>query len=525
MAIFGQVKLTNKGRDLQVKAQTGVALNFSRMAIGDGQLDGSSISELNALKNEKLSMEITKLKVLMQGQAIVGAVLSNQDISTGFHFREIGVFAIDPDAGEILYCYANAGATADYIPAGGDTDIIEKTIDIITLVGNASNITAEINQSLVFETPEGAQEKADAAKAAANTYTDQALASHSANYVKHPGVGTTTNSGNAYAVSLDPAPAAYTNGMGVVITVNADSTAAATLNVNGLGVRSIKKANGNAVINLKKDGVYTLRYNSVTEAFILQGEGGAGNAQPGEVLSGKTFSNDTGDQTGTMPNRGTVTITPTESDQILSAGYYSGGTVKAAQLKHSFEAHLARILPSGLTANTFRRFLKGEGYWYASANMAILADVNGTILKTVTFTAYTSAVLLAVSESYMFWQSSDRYTVYQSDKNGTLIKTFITSATAWYIELWINEKAGRVYLETDAAAAEAHTAKALDLNGTLIFSTTANNDSVTFKFLTKTGIVFERGTQTLLLKNDGTGEAVLEANLINAILKDFAFEL
>ncbi|UAT29495.1 phage tail protein [Bacillus badius] len=161
MGAFGGLHLTNKGRNLQTKAQTGVAIHFSRMAIGDGSLGGSSVLELNALKSEKMSFPIAKLKVLAQGQAIVGSVLSNKDITAGFYFREIGVFATDPTEGEILYCYGNAGATADYIPAGsgGSTDVIEKTMDVITLVGNAANVTATINQSLIFETPEGAQEK------------------------------------------------------------------------------------------------------------------------------------------------------------------------------------------------------------------------------------------------------------------------------------------------------------------------------------------------------------------------------
>lgn len=161
MGAFGGLHLTNKGRNLQTKAQTGVAIHFSRMAIGDGSLGGSSVLELNALKSEKMSFPIAKLKVLTQGQAIVGSVLSNKDITAGFYFREIGVFATDPTEGEILYCYGNAGSTADYIPAGsgGSTDLIEKTIDVITLVGNAANVTATINQSLIFETPEGAQEK------------------------------------------------------------------------------------------------------------------------------------------------------------------------------------------------------------------------------------------------------------------------------------------------------------------------------------------------------------------------------
>jgi hypothetical protein len=74
--------------------------------------------------------------------------------------------------------------------------------------------------------------------------------------------------------------------------------------------------------------VYALRYNGVN--FILQGEGGGGTAQPSEVLTGKSFTNDSGDQTGTMPNRGAVIITPSAIDQAVLDGYHNGaGKVNA----------------------------------------------------------------------------------------------------------------------------------------------------------------------------------------------------
>ncbi|MFH5187098.1 phage tail protein [Paenibacillus sp. TAB 01] len=152
MGAFGGLILTSRGRALQVKAQAGVQLHYTRIAIGDGSLGGQSISDLNALINERKSLSITKLKPLADNKATIGAVLNNQDMSSGFYFREIGVFAQDPDAGEVLYCYGNAGNNAEYIPAGGAADLLEKHIDAIVIVGNAANVTATIDQSLVLAT-------------------------------------------------------------------------------------------------------------------------------------------------------------------------------------------------------------------------------------------------------------------------------------------------------------------------------------------------------------------------------------
>ncbi|KIQ93892.1 hypothetical protein LH47_02042 [Anoxybacillus thermarum] len=179
------------------------------------------------------------------------------------------------------------------------------------------------------ETITGAQAKANQAEQNAKTYADQQLATHSADYVKHPSYAVASGSANTYTVTLNPAPTSYVEGMAIAVKINVDNTGASTINVNGLGAKAIKKPNGNDVAagNLKAGSIYTLRYNGTN--FILQGEGGSGNAQSSDVLSGKTFTNDSGEQTGTMPNQGAIIITPTTSNQAIPAGYHNGsGYVK-----------------------------------------------------------------------------------------------------------------------------------------------------------------------------------------------------
>lgn len=152
MSVFGGLIFTNRGRNLQAKAQAGAQLTFTRIAVGDGNLGGVSIADLTALIHEVKSLGIGRLRTLADGKALVGTVLSNQDLITGFYWRELGVFAQDPDLGEVLYCYGNAGANAEYIPAGGGPDVVEKNIDVITIVGNAASVTATIDESLIFAT-------------------------------------------------------------------------------------------------------------------------------------------------------------------------------------------------------------------------------------------------------------------------------------------------------------------------------------------------------------------------------------
>lgn len=162
MAAFGGMTLTNKGLALLGKAQAGTQLTYTRIAVGDGSLSGQSIPALNALISQKKSLTITRVQPQPPNKVAVRATLSNTGITTGFYWREVGLFAQDPDVGEILYAYANAGATADYIPPGGGTDVIEKEFNVIVGVGTASNITVTIDDSLVYVNKADFQDEMDA---------------------------------------------------------------------------------------------------------------------------------------------------------------------------------------------------------------------------------------------------------------------------------------------------------------------------------------------------------------------------
>ncbi|NLX86616.1 MAG: hypothetical protein GXY97_05700 [Clostridiales bacterium] len=122
-------------------------------------------------------------------------------------------------------------------------------------------------------------------------------------YDRAPGYGVASGV-NTKTVNLDPAPSSYYEGMCFAFRNEVQNTGPVTINVNGLGARSIKKPNGNDLVsgNLKAGSVYTVRYNGTN--FILQGSDSAGNATPDDVRAGKTFSNDIGpDQVGTLPER------------------------------------------------------------------------------------------------------------------------------------------------------------------------------------------------------------------------------
>jgi len=147
MAQFDGMVLTNDGIDLLGKVQAGQELAFTRFAIGDGELVGE-LKNLTELINETFSLEIHHIEELGNGRVKLDTVLKNDSNPVGSYVREIGLFANDPDKGEILYIVANAGDEADYLPPSNSGDVYENLINLIIFTGNDATVTATIEQTV-----------------------------------------------------------------------------------------------------------------------------------------------------------------------------------------------------------------------------------------------------------------------------------------------------------------------------------------------------------------------------------------
>ena len=137
------VGLTTKGIALQGKALLGDAIVFTKLKIGDGVLPaGITIDELNDLVNPVTTLGITRYERATATSVLVGGYFSNIDIGTAFYYKEIGLYATDPDEGEILYAYGAAVGTPEYIPATSEGQAIEKSVALEVVVGATENVTA-----------------------------------------------------------------------------------------------------------------------------------------------------------------------------------------------------------------------------------------------------------------------------------------------------------------------------------------------------------------------------------------------
>ena len=116
--------LTTKGLALLAKWQFGATPVITRIAIGSGTYtDGEDLTGRTSLKSQKLSVGVTSKTIQNSTTVLLKAIFSNSTLAAGFSVTEIGVFATDPDEGEILYSMAVSAdeAHADFLPAYNGT--------------------------------------------------------------------------------------------------------------------------------------------------------------------------------------------------------------------------------------------------------------------------------------------------------------------------------------------------------------------------------------------------------------------
>jgi hypothetical protein len=152
MADFRGTILTTRGRNLLAKAQTGAILTFTKIKLGDGFWSSDTDPNLlDDLVSPKMDLPIEDLRIVGDGTVRLRFVLTNTGLSQGFFMQEIGIYAQDPDIGEILYAVAYAGERGDFIPSDGVTKV-ENVVDIYTVIANAQNVTAVISDTVVLAT-------------------------------------------------------------------------------------------------------------------------------------------------------------------------------------------------------------------------------------------------------------------------------------------------------------------------------------------------------------------------------------
>ena len=142
---FPQLKLTNAGKMIISGGLAGKPITFSKICFGQGD-QPENYADLTSVVTAVKDLSILGISV-GDGYADLSCEFSNADLQEGFWWREIGVYAKNADGAETLYAYAHAGDFAEYVPAYNYLRIV---LNIIVIVGDAENVSAEIGGDLGF---------------------------------------------------------------------------------------------------------------------------------------------------------------------------------------------------------------------------------------------------------------------------------------------------------------------------------------------------------------------------------------
>lgn len=148
MAGFDSAVLTKKGIALLTKVGTGACkLIITKAASGSGVYQGDDISDMTALVNQEQTFGIKSMKRVNDKYIFAQFTISNNPdegnpLTAGYTLRELGIFAQDPDEGEILYSVTRTEEDkGDYIPPYSGYIVAEIDVDYLTEVANADDVT------------------------------------------------------------------------------------------------------------------------------------------------------------------------------------------------------------------------------------------------------------------------------------------------------------------------------------------------------------------------------------------------
>lgn len=149
MAEFKKLITTNKGRELISKLIAGTStVQFTRAALSSAKYTDDQVPMLTVLTGIQQQTEISKVTRLNNASVKMEVAFSNAAVAVGYSLNTIGVYAQDPDEGEVLYAVANA-SVAGYVPPYNGLTVSGVFLTLTTTVSNADNVILEVDPAAV----------------------------------------------------------------------------------------------------------------------------------------------------------------------------------------------------------------------------------------------------------------------------------------------------------------------------------------------------------------------------------------
>lgn len=143
MAEWSNATMTDVGADLQAKVNAGkTKLTFTKIKVGSGVNATNPLALTDVLSSK---WETTNFVVKQEGKIVsVDTFITNNGITEAFRMSEIGLFAQDPDKGEVLYAYLT-DPEPDRMPAAGGSVVVSQELTIGMIFSNTGNVSLTVN--------------------------------------------------------------------------------------------------------------------------------------------------------------------------------------------------------------------------------------------------------------------------------------------------------------------------------------------------------------------------------------------
>lgn len=143
MAEWSNATMTDVGANLQAKVNAGKTnLTFTKIKVGSGVNSTNPLALTDVISSK---WETTNFVVKLEGKIVsVDTVITNTGIHEAFRMSEIGLFAQDPDKGEILYAYLT-DPEPDRMPAESGSVVVSQELTIGMVFSNTGNVSLTVN--------------------------------------------------------------------------------------------------------------------------------------------------------------------------------------------------------------------------------------------------------------------------------------------------------------------------------------------------------------------------------------------
>ena len=150
MVQYSKLTLTAKGAALNAKMIAGqTGFTFTKVCASDTTYTEAQLPNLTSLSGIKQTSLVSKVTRSNNVTITIETAFTNASLSTGYYMRTLGLYALDPTEGEVLYAVCVANSDNCYMPPNNGVTSTGAYIKMVQTVGNASSVSMTVDPGAV----------------------------------------------------------------------------------------------------------------------------------------------------------------------------------------------------------------------------------------------------------------------------------------------------------------------------------------------------------------------------------------